>query len=118
MGFSAKQVRIFGFDGWSRKTIDPHCVLTRENCGTFLPIYAAKVFITVQAAGATIIREGHGSGEGRGPSLVRSTILPSKPQKPTQPNARLRPLANHLDWSCTGKAEQRRSWPIKANVIS
>jgi hypothetical protein len=60
--------RIFGFDGWSRETIESRCVLGRENRGTFLAIYVAKVRITVQAAGATIIREGHGSGEGRGPS--------------------------------------------------
>ena len=60
--------RIFGFDGWSRETIESRCVLARENRGTFLAVYAAKVRITVQAAGATVIREGHGSGEGRGTS--------------------------------------------------
>jgi len=60
--------RIFGFDGWSRETIESRCVFTRENRGTFLAVYIAKVRITVQAAGITVIREGHGSGEGRGPS--------------------------------------------------
>ena len=60
--------RIFGFDGWTRETIDPRCVLTRENRGSFLAVYTAKVRITVQAQGATIVREGHGSGEGRGNS--------------------------------------------------
>ena len=60
--------RIFGFDGWSRETVDSRCVLARENRGTFVAIYVAKVRITVQAAGATVVREGHGSGEGRGPS--------------------------------------------------
>ena len=60
--------RIFGFDGWSRETVDSRCVLARENRGTFLAVYVAKVRITVQADGATIIREGHGSGEGRGTS--------------------------------------------------
>ena len=33
-----------------------------------LAVYVAKVRITVQADGATVIREGHGSGEGRGTS--------------------------------------------------
>jgi hypothetical protein len=42
--------RIFGFDGWSRETID----------------YIARVRLTVAAEGTTIIREGHGTGEGRG----------------------------------------------------
>ena len=30
--------RIFGFDGWSRETIEPKCVLARENRGTFLAV--------------------------------------------------------------------------------
>src|SRR4029453_11656978 len=60
--------RIFGFDCWSRETTDSRCVLTRENRGSFLAVYIAKVRITVQADGMTIVREGHGSGEGRGDS--------------------------------------------------
>src|SRR5512132_273959 len=60
--------RIFGFDGWSRETVETRCVLSRENRGTFVAVYVAKVRITVQAKGATVIREGHGSGEGRGTS--------------------------------------------------
>jgi DNA recombination protein Rad52 len=60
--------RIFGFDGWSRETLETHCVLTREHNGTFLAIYVARVRITVRAGSATAIREGHGTGEGRGSS--------------------------------------------------
>ena len=60
--------RIFGFDAWSRETVETRCVLTRENRGTFIAVYIAKVRISVQTAGSTIIREGHGSGEGRGTS--------------------------------------------------
>ena len=60
--------RIFGFDGWNRETLDSRCVLARENRGSFLAVYVAKVRITVHADGATIVREGHGSGEGRGAS--------------------------------------------------
>jgi hypothetical protein len=43
-------------------------VLARENRGSFLAVYIARVRITVHADGATIIREGHGTGEGRGTS--------------------------------------------------
>jgi len=43
-------------------------VLARENRGSFLAVYVARVRITVHADGATIVREGHGSGEGRGTS--------------------------------------------------
>jgi hypothetical protein len=60
--------RIFGFDGWSRETVESRCVLARDNRGSFSAVYIAKVRITVQADGSTIIREGHGSGEGRGTS--------------------------------------------------
>ena len=44
------------------------CVLARENRGSFLTVYIARVRITVHADGVTIVREGHGSGEGRGTS--------------------------------------------------
>ena len=60
--------RIFGFDGWNRETIESKCVLARENRGIFLAIYIARVRITVHADGATLIREGHGTGEGHGSS--------------------------------------------------
>ena len=58
--------RIFGFDGWSRETLESKCVLSRENRGYFTAVYTAKVRLTVQANGTTIVREGHGTGEGRG----------------------------------------------------
>ena len=60
--------RIFGFDGWSRETVESRSVLARENRGAFLAVYVARVRVTVHAGGATIIREGHGTGEGRGTS--------------------------------------------------
>ena len=52
-------------------------MLTRENRGSFLVIYIAKVRITVHADGETIVREGHGTGEGRGtsPGEVHDTAL-------------------------------------------
>lgn len=60
--------RIFGFDAWSRETTESKCVLARENRGAFLAVYTARVRITVQADGAVVIREGHGTGEARGSS--------------------------------------------------
>ena len=60
--------RIFGFDGWNRETLESRCVLARENRGSFLAVYIARVRISVHADGATIIREGHGTGEGRATS--------------------------------------------------
>ena len=60
--------RIFGFDRWNRETVESRCVLARENRGTFLAVYVARVRITVNVGAATVVREGHGTGEGRGSS--------------------------------------------------
>ena len=60
--------RIFGFDGWNRETVETRCVLARENRGTFLAVYVARVRVTVHADGVVIVREGHGTAEGRGTS--------------------------------------------------
>ncbi len=60
--------RIFGFDNWNRETVESRCVLARENRGSFLAVYLARVRITVHVDGSTIIREGHGTGQGRGTS--------------------------------------------------
>ncbi len=52
-------------------------MLSRENRGYFTAVYTAKVRLTVQANEATIIREGHGTGEGRGefPGEVHDTAV-------------------------------------------
>jgi len=60
--------RIFGFDSWNRETVESKCVIARENRGTYLAVYTARVRITVNADGSLVIREGHGTGEGRGSS--------------------------------------------------
>jgi hypothetical protein len=60
--------RIFGFDAWSRETLETKCVIAREIRGSFTAIYVARVRITVKVRGVTVIREGSGSGEGRGTS--------------------------------------------------
>ena len=64
----AEANRIFGLDGWDRETLDARCAITRETRGTFLVVYTARVRITVRAGGKIVVREGHGSGEGRGTS--------------------------------------------------
>src|SRR3978361_106605 len=60
--------RIFGFDRWCRETIESRGVLTRESRGSFLAVYIARVRITVNVGNKTVIREGHGTCEGRGSS--------------------------------------------------
>ena len=75
----AEANRIFGFDSWNRETTDSKCVLARESRGNFLAVYIAKVRITVHAGRSTTIREGHGTGEGRGlsPGEVHDIALKS-----------------------------------------
>ena len=97
--------RIFGFDGWSRETVESRCVLARENRGTFLAVYIAKVRITVQADGATIVREGHGRVKGAAPRLARFTTLLLRRQKPMPPNERWRLSANRLGLSFIARTE-------------
>ena len=82
--------RIFGFDRWSRETVETRCVLARDIRGSFVAVYVARVRITVHAEGATIVREGHGSGEGRGtsPGEVHDIAL-----KAAEPDATKRALA-------------------------
>ena len=99
--------RIFGFDGWNRETIESKCVLARENRGTFLAVYIARVRVTVHADGATIIREGHGTGEGHGTHRARCTTSPSRSQKPMPPNGRWRPSASRSVLSSIGAARQQ-----------
>lgn len=60
--------RVFGYDGWDRETVEAKCVLARETRGAFHAVYISKVRIQVRAAGTTVIREGHGTGEGKGAS--------------------------------------------------
>jgi recombination DNA repair RAD52 pathway protein len=97
--------RIFGFDGWSRETIESRCVLARENKGIFLAVYIARVRITVQADGASIIREGHGSGEGRGISPGEVHDIAPKAAETDATSGRWPPSASPLGLSCIGAAD-------------
>jgi recombination DNA repair RAD52 pathway protein len=58
--------RIFGFDGWDRETVETRCVLARETRGSSVAVYTARVRVAVRAGERTIVRDGHGTGEGRG----------------------------------------------------
>ncbi|MFZ5689761.1 MAG: Rad52/Rad22 family DNA repair protein [Pseudomonadota bacterium] len=59
----AEANRIFGFDGWSRETVEYRCLVSREKNGIFQALYVAKIRITVRTETANIVREGFGTGE-------------------------------------------------------
>ena len=107
--------RIFGFDGWNRETVDSRCVLARENRGSFLAVYIAKVRITVHAEGATIVREGQGQVKAVAPRRARCTTSRSRPPKPMPPNGRLPPSASRSGLSFIART---RSRPCKARQLS
>jgi hypothetical protein len=95
--------RIFGFDGWNRETIKSRCVLARENRGSFIAVYTARVRITVQTDDVTIIREGTVRVMAAAPHLVKSTIPLSRLQKPTLPKGHSRLSGGRSDLSFIAK---------------
>ena len=61
----AEANRIFGYDSWDRTTLSPKCLWAELQRGQTACFYTAKVRVTVRAGGATIVREGIGTGTGR-----------------------------------------------------
>ena len=62
----AEANRIFGFDGWDRRTVATNCIWTGTRAQLYRAAYVAKVRIYVRAGDVLIVREGSGSGEGAG----------------------------------------------------
>ena len=74
----AQANRIFGFDGWDRETVEARCIQAREIRGSYTALYSARVRITVRAAGSVVVRDGHGTGDGRGQHLDEAHDLALK----------------------------------------
>jgi hypothetical protein len=68
----AEANRIFGFDRWSRETLELRSVGSREIRGSFQAGYIAKVRVTVSTEGTTVIREAHGTGDARGTTALEA----------------------------------------------
>lgn len=67
----AEANRIFGFDGWSRETVETRCVwegtrTSRQGKELLTASYTAKVRVTVLAGDIKVVREGTGAGSGMG----------------------------------------------------
>jgi hypothetical protein len=62
----AEANRIFGYDAWDRRTLASRCVWSGTSGGSYSAAYTAKVRISVRAGEITIVREGSGTGEGKG----------------------------------------------------
>jgi DNA recombination protein Rad52 len=61
----AEANRIFGYDGWDRRTLVTNCIWTGTCDQFYLAAYTAKVRIYVRAGDVLIVREGSGSSEGK-----------------------------------------------------
>jgi DNA recombination protein Rad52 len=59
----AEANRIFGYEGWDRRTIRTSCVWTEVRGGSHRTAYVAKVRVTVRAGDVKIVREGSGTCE-------------------------------------------------------
>lgn len=82
--------RIFGFDGWSRETVDLRCLSETKagqsaNQDSNQPpnqetgcAYLAKVRISVRAGEDTVVREGTGAGYTKAASLAEAHALAAK----------------------------------------
>ena len=71
----AEANRIFGFDGWSRETVELRCLHeTKVNQGADCA-YLAKVRISVRAGENAVIREGTGAGYSKATSLAEAHAL-------------------------------------------
>jgi len=64
----AEANRIFGYDGWDRRTLFTNCIWTGTCDRDYLAAYTAKVRIYVRAGDVLIVREGSGTGEGKAPT--------------------------------------------------
>jgi Rad52/22 family double-strand break repair protein len=74
----AQANRIFGFDGWDRETVDAKCIQARETRGAYSVLYTARVRVTVQSGERPVVRDGCGTGEGRGNHLGEAHDLALK----------------------------------------
>jgi DNA recombination protein Rad52 len=60
----AEANRIFGHDGWDRRTVATTCVYSGTRGEQYATAYIAKVRVSVRAGDFVIVREGSGTGEG------------------------------------------------------
>ena len=86
----AEANRIFGFDGWDRRTLRTHCVWTGRSGNRYATAYTARVRVKVRAGDMTVIREGCGTGQGDAstPGEAHEIALKSAETDATKTSAR------------------------------
>ena len=89
----AEANRIFGFDGWDRRTLFSNCIWTGSCQHDYLAAYIARVRIYVRAGDVLIVREGSGTGEGKAATPGGRTRSRSSPPRRMRPSGPSRPSA-------------------------
>ena len=97
--------RIFGFDGWSRETMDSRCVLARENRGSSLPSISPKCASPCMPTERRLSARVMARAKAAAPRLARCTTSHSRRPKPMPPNARWRLSANRSDLSSIARTK-------------
>jgi hypothetical protein len=119
----AQANRIFGHEGWDRRTLDLACLLTEAKSDAYHAAYRAKVRITVRAGDAFIVRDGCGTGEAKATTAGQAHELALKG---AETDATKRALATFgspfgltlydRDCATSGKASGQRKgpWPLRS----
>ena len=103
----AEANRIFGFDAWDRETISSQCVHQKQIDRAFVAAYLTRIRITVRAGGATVFREGLGSGEATAPTSGQAHERASKAAETDATKRALSTFGNSFGLSLyRGKPEQ------------
>lgn len=74
----AEANRIFGFDGWDRRTLASACLWGGMKAGQHSAAYTATVQVSVRAGDALVVREGSGTGEANAQTIGQAHELALK----------------------------------------
>ena len=74
----AEANRIFGFDGWDRRTLATFCVWSGMKAGQHCAAYTATVRVSVRAGDVIVVREGSGTGEANAQTIGQAHELALK----------------------------------------
>jgi hypothetical protein len=111
----AEANRIFGFDGWDRRTLMTNCIWTGTAGDSYLAAYVAKVRIYVRAGEVLIVREGSGTGEGRAPTPGQAHEIALKTAETDASKRALATFGNVFGLALYDPAQAGVKQPSKAN---
>jgi DNA recombination protein Rad52 len=104
----AEANRIFGFDGWSRETVETRCVWSRNAVARFSAAYVTRVRVSVRAGETVVVREGSGAGEAHESSAGLAHERAAKAAETDATKRALMTFGNAFGLSLYGGAPQPR----------